>query len=155
VGIRNFSPQFRNISDNQIDCGIADYVEEYDCGPLKFDFRNSATLRSLWQVPLLSCSFSLAQDGLKNQPKILLESSVYGNQKHALKQRPKISCYCPFKILSIAKNTWHGHGHAAWTRACAPDKGVQPGHGHVAWTWTCSMDMQYGNGHWYGYWHRH
>jgi hypothetical protein len=25
---------------------------------------------------------------------------------HEKKQRPKILCYCPFKILSITKNTW-------------------------------------------------
>jgi hypothetical protein len=47
-----------------------------DCGPSKFDFRNSATLHSLLPVPLLSSPFSSAQNGLKNQPKIFLELSV-------------------------------------------------------------------------------
>jgi hypothetical protein len=44
-------------------------------GLSKFDFRNSATLRSLLQIPLFD-TFSSAQDGCKNQPKIFLELSV-------------------------------------------------------------------------------
>jgi hypothetical protein len=35
------------------------------CGPTKFDSRNSATLRILLPVPLLSSPFSSAQDGFK------------------------------------------------------------------------------------------
>jgi hypothetical protein len=31
------------------------------------------------------------------------DSGVHNSHK---KQRLKISCYCPFKILSTAKNTW-------------------------------------------------
>jgi hypothetical protein len=47
-----------------------------DCGPTKFDYRNSATLCSLLPIPLLSGTFSSAQDGFKNQPTIFLELSV-------------------------------------------------------------------------------
>jgi hypothetical protein len=39
-------------------------------------FRNSATFRSLLAVALLSSPFSSAQDGFKNQLKIVLELSV-------------------------------------------------------------------------------
>jgi hypothetical protein len=47
-----------------------------DCGLSNFDFRNSATIRSLLPILLLSGTFSSAQDGFKNQPKIFLELSV-------------------------------------------------------------------------------
>jgi hypothetical protein len=48
-----------------------EYEEAYcDCGPSKFDFRDSATFRSLMPIPLLSSPFSSAQDGFKNQQKI-------------------------------------------------------------------------------------
>ncbi len=62
----------RNIAYNQIDCGIADskQLRNWNCGPSKFDFRNSATLCSLLLIPLLSSPFSSAQGGCKNQPKI-------------------------------------------------------------------------------------
>jgi hypothetical protein len=52
-------PQLRNVADNQIDCGTADLkkLRKFDCGPSKFDFRNSATLSSFLPVPLLSVSF--------------------------------------------------------------------------------------------------
>jgi hypothetical protein len=78
VGIRNLSPQLRNIADYQIDCGVADKkkLRNCGCGPSKFDFRNSATFSSLLPVLLLSSSFSSAQDGFENQPKIFLELSV-------------------------------------------------------------------------------
>ncbi len=71
-------PQLRNIADNQVDCGVAALkkLRNYDCGPSKFDFLNSATLCSLLPIPLLSDTFSSAQDGFKNQPKIFLELSV-------------------------------------------------------------------------------
>jgi hypothetical protein len=74
-----FAPlQLRNIVDNQIDCGVPDKkkLQNCDCRPSKFDFRNSATLSSLLPIPLLSSPFSSAQDGLKNQPKIFVELSV-------------------------------------------------------------------------------
>ncbi len=70
-------PQFRKIADSKIDWGIAEKnLRNCDCGPSKFDFRNSATFHNLRPVLLLSCPFPTAQDGLKNQPKIFLESSV-------------------------------------------------------------------------------
>jgi hypothetical protein len=47
-----------------------------DCGSSKFVFCNSATLRSLRQVLLLSRPFFSAQDGFKNIPKIFIESFV-------------------------------------------------------------------------------
>jgi hypothetical protein len=57
-----------------------------DCGPSNFDFRNSATIRSLLPILQLSGTFSSAQDGFKNQPKIFLELSVSLEiQKLALK----------------------------------------------------------------------
>ncbi len=61
-------------------------LQNWDCRPSKFDFRNSATFRSLLPVPLLSSPFSSAQDGFKNQRKIFLALSVsLETQKHALK----------------------------------------------------------------------
>ncbi len=51
----------------------------------------SATLCCLLPVPLLSSPFFSAQDGFKNQPKILRTVCFSGNQKFALKgQLPKI-----------------------------------------------------------------
>jgi hypothetical protein len=78
VGIRNLSPHFRNIANNQINCGVADkkMLRNCDCGPSKVDFRNSATLGSILQIPSLSGTFSSAQDGFKNQSKIFLDLSV-------------------------------------------------------------------------------
>jgi hypothetical protein len=77
LGIRNLSSHLhiRNISDNQVDCRAAVFkkLRNYDGGPSKFDFYNSATLCSLLPIPLLSGTFSSAQDGFKNQPKIFLE----------------------------------------------------------------------------------
>jgi hypothetical protein len=73
VGIRNLSPQLRNFADNQIDCGVADLKKsrDCDCGASKLDFRNFATLHSLLPIPLLSGTFSSAQDGFKNHQKCL------------------------------------------------------------------------------------
>jgi hypothetical protein len=61
-----------------MDCEVANLkkLRNCDCGPSKFDFRNSATVRSLPPILLLSGTFSSAQDGFKNQPKIFLEQSV-------------------------------------------------------------------------------
>jgi hypothetical protein len=75
---KSASLQLRNIEDNQIDCGIADYkkLRNCDCRPSKFDFRNSATLSSFLPILILSSPFSSAQDGFKNQPKIFSELSV-------------------------------------------------------------------------------
>jgi hypothetical protein len=69
--LKSAPPLLRNIADNQIDCGIADKkkLRNCDCGPSKFDFRNSATLSSFLRVPLLSSPFSSAQDDFKNHQK--------------------------------------------------------------------------------------
>jgi hypothetical protein len=56
-------------------CGLKK-LQNCDCGPSKFDFRNSATINSLLPIPLLFSPFSSAQDGFKNQPRIFLELSI-------------------------------------------------------------------------------
>jgi hypothetical protein len=56
-------------------CGLKKVVD-CNCRLSKFDFRNSATLRSLLPVPPFSSPSSSAQDRFKNQPKIILELSV-------------------------------------------------------------------------------
>jgi hypothetical protein len=53
-----------------------------NCGPLKFDFRNSATLRRHWPVLLLSVPFSSAQDDFKKKPTIFLEPFVSMENKN-------------------------------------------------------------------------
>jgi hypothetical protein len=87
VGIRNLSPQLRNIADNQIDCGIADKKKfrNCDCGTSIFDFRNFATLSSFLPVPLISSPFSSAQDGFKITKNSFRTACFSGNQKLALK----------------------------------------------------------------------
>jgi hypothetical protein len=76
-------PQFNSATPhycgqpNQLrSCGLKKRLRACDCGPSKFDFRNSTTLRSLLPIPLLSSPFSSAQDGLKNQRTIFFELSV-------------------------------------------------------------------------------
>jgi hypothetical protein len=81
IRVKSAPPQLRNIADNQISCGVADFKKKLrncDCGPSKFDLRNSATFRSLLPVPLLSSPFSLAQDGFKNQKKFCRTVSFSG-----------------------------------------------------------------------------
>jgi hypothetical protein len=68
-------PQYCGQPKRLRNCGLKK-LRNCDCGPSKFDFRNSATLCSLRQVQLLSCPFSSAQDVFKIQLKIFLESSV-------------------------------------------------------------------------------
>jgi hypothetical protein len=82
VGIRNLSPHLRNSAILRTTKSIAELRTKK---PLKFDFRNSATFRSLLLVLLLSSPFSSAQDGLKKQPKIFLELSVSPETKICLK----------------------------------------------------------------------
>ncbi len=86
MGIRNFSPQFRNIADYHIDCGIADLkkLRNCHCGPSKFDFRNSATL-NLRPVPLLYNPLFSAQDALKINQRQCLQSSVSKEIKSCVK----------------------------------------------------------------------
>jgi hypothetical protein len=79
VGIRNLSPYLCNSAILRTTISIAELrtkkkLRNCDCGPSKFDFRNSATLRSLLPAPLLFSPFSSA--GFKNQSKIILELSV-------------------------------------------------------------------------------
>ncbi len=78
VSIRNLSPHLRNSPILRTTKSIAELrsKKSCDCGPPKFDLCNSATLRSLLPIPLLSRLFSLAQDGFKSQPKIFLELHV-------------------------------------------------------------------------------
>ncbi len=81
-------PPLRNIAYNQIDYGIADSktLRNCNCGPSKFDFRNSATLCSLLLIPLLSSPFSSAQGGCKKSTKNIFSNvCLYGNQKLVLK----------------------------------------------------------------------
>jgi hypothetical protein len=59
VGIRNFTPQFRNIGDYGIDCGIADKkkLQNCNCGPSKIglpQFRNFQLLL-IFSVCLSAC----------------------------------------------------------------------------------------------------
>jgi hypothetical protein len=61
-------------------------LQNCDCGPLNFDFRNSATICSLLPILPLSGTFSSAQDDVKNQPKIFLELSVSLEIKTCLKE---------------------------------------------------------------------
>jgi hypothetical protein len=75
VGVCNLSPQLRDFAILLTTKSIAE-LRNYDYGPSKFDFRNSATLCILLPVPLLSSPFSSAQDVFKNQPKIFLELPV-------------------------------------------------------------------------------
>ncbi len=81
VGICNLSPHLRNSAILRTTKSIAEGLRTKkscgcNCGPSKFDFRNSITLRSLLLVLLLSSPFSSDQDGFKNQPKIFLDLSV-------------------------------------------------------------------------------
>jgi hypothetical protein len=76
-GIRNFSPHLRNSEILR----QPKQLRKCDCGPSKFDFRNSTTLCSFRLVQLLYCPFSSAQ--LKNNFRIVC---FYGNQKLALKR---------------------------------------------------------------------
>jgi hypothetical protein len=66
---------------------IAELRTKKSCGIAIADFQNltSATLRSLLPIPLLSGTFSSAQYGSKNQPKIFLELSVSLEPKLVLK----------------------------------------------------------------------
>jgi hypothetical protein len=80
------------------------------CGLSKFDFRNSATFRSLLPVPLLSSPFPSAQDGFKNQPKIFIELSVSLENKN-LPEKDICTRFFTFNFFfvnqpdSTAKNT--------------------------------------------------
>jgi hypothetical protein len=89
MGIRPLSPHFCNSAILQTTKSIAELrtkkLRNCDCGPSKFDFRNSASLRSLLAAPLLSSPFSSAQDGFKNQLKIFLELSISLETKTCLK----------------------------------------------------------------------
>ncbi len=67
-----------------------------DCGPSKFDCRNSATLCSLLPIPLLSSPFSSAQDGFKNQPKIFFNFLFLWKTKTCLKGTVVRDFYLPF-----------------------------------------------------------
>ncbi len=70
--------QLRNIADNQIDCGVADWKKVAELWLQTFKIW-LPQFRNFPQSPaslLLSCPFSSAQDGFKSQQKIFLESSV-------------------------------------------------------------------------------
>jgi hypothetical protein len=84
-------------------------LQNCDCGLSKFDFRNSTTLRSLLPIQLLSGTFSSAQGGFKNQPKIFLELSISMEPKN-LPERDSCTRYLPPiclhepRLESMAKN---------------------------------------------------
>ncbi len=72
---KSATPQYCGQPNRLRSCGLKK-LRNCDCGPSNFDFRNSAIIRSLLPILLLSGTFSSAQDGFKNQPKIFLELSV-------------------------------------------------------------------------------
>jgi hypothetical protein len=81
-----------------------------NCGPSKFDFRNSATLCSLLPIPLLSGTFSSAQEGFKNQQKNIFRTVCFsGNQKLALKEQ--LHKILPL-IFSWTPTRFHGQKYA-------------------------------------------
>jgi hypothetical protein len=88
VGIRNFSPQFRNIADNKNDCGIA---AKKSCGTAITDLQNltSAILQLSTvsgQFPYFIVHFSSAQYALKINQKQFLQSSVSMETKKLKRQ---------------------------------------------------------------------
>jgi hypothetical protein len=86
VGIRNLRPHLRNFIILHTTKAIAELrtkkLWNCNCGPSKFDFRKSATFRSLLPVLLLSSPFSSAQDGFKNKQIIFLQLSVSQEAKN-------------------------------------------------------------------------
>ncbi len=86
-------PQLRNIADNQIDS------------------RNSATIRSLLPILFLSGTFSSAQDGFKNQPKIFLELPVSLEIKN-LPLRDSYTRFLPPIFFSWTLTGFYGQKYA-------------------------------------------
>ncbi len=90
VGIQDLSPHLCNSAILRTTKYIAELrIKEKlwncDCRLSKFDFCNSATLRSLLPVPLLSSRFSAAQGSFKNQLKIFLDCLFLCKPKTCLK----------------------------------------------------------------------
>ncbi len=107
IRVKSAPPQLRNIADNQISCGVADFKKKLrncDCGPSKFDLRNSATFRSLLPVPLLSSPFSLAQDGFKNQKKIFCRTVSFSGRDSGMRFFTSNFFFCMNRLDSTAKN---------------------------------------------------
>jgi hypothetical protein len=90
VGIRNLSPHLRNSATLRTTKTIAELRTKKscgigNCGPSKFDFRNSATLSSFLPVRLLSSPFSSAQDSFKHHQKYFKNCLFLWKSKTLLK----------------------------------------------------------------------
>ncbi len=98
MGIRNFSLQYFGQPNRLRNCGLKK-LRNCDCGPSKFDFRNSATLCRIRPVLLLSSPFLFLW-----KTKTCLKGTVARDFWPPIffwiwKSR----AYCPFKILLTAK----------------------------------------------------